>query len=597
MRCLTALLTGLVLSVAGCSGTPPTASRDDGLRVDVATSYAGMVSSNCDHASAIGVAVLARGGNAVDAAIAVQFALAVTWPEAGNIGGGGFMMIAEDGSEEVVCIDYRETAPGASTAEMYAFGENRHHHRHVGVPGSVAGMATAWERYGTLPWIDLVMPSVELAREGFEVNEHLAGSVNRVLQQDKTRTAANLAELRRVYSKADGTAWQAGDVMTLPDLANTLETIAHEGADGFYHGRVAEALAADMAANGGLITEADLNGYRSEVRPAIRVRYRGHDVYGAPPPSSGGVTIGLMLNMLESFDTSRSSRFGVQRTHLMAEVMKRAFSERAKHLGDPGFVDVPVAELTSKPYAHRLAASISMVRPTPSDELAAPIELAEESPSTTHFSVIDASGMGVSNTTTLEQAWGSRVIPAGLGFVLNNEMGDFNWKPGYTDRTGKIGTPANVIEPGKRMLSSMSPTIVKRDGSVVALIGSPGGRTIINTVLGILISTIDDGLPLAEAVEAPRMHHQWLPEKIVLEADYPDPTVRALRALGHEVELREGSQGAAHCIAVDSRSGLITGVADYRRGGSARSPESIEVETLAAEEPSPETAPVESDAP
>ncbi|MEQ9455055.1 MAG: gamma-glutamyltransferase [Phycisphaeraceae bacterium] len=573
MRSLITLLSTLVLlTLTACSSTPSAATLDPDLRVDVAASTSGMVVSNSEQASQIGADILARGGNAVDAAIAVQFALAVTWPEAGNIGGGGFMVVAPADTNSVTCIDYRETAPAASTANMYTFGENRHHHRHVGVPGTVGGMALAYENYGTLPWAELVAPAIDLARNGFTIDEHLAASVNRVLESEKTQTADNLAELRRVYSKPDGTPWEASDTMTLPDLAHTLEIIAAQGADGFYHGQVAKAFADDMANNAGIITADDLASYHAKSRPAISTNYNGHTVYGAPPPSSGGVTITLILNMLEAFDTEGTSRYGSSRTHLLAEAMKRAFSERAKHLGDPDFVEIPVAQLTSKPYAHQLAGSISMARVTPSEQLAPPIELADESPSTTHFSIVDASGMAVSNTTTLEQAWGSRIIPKGLGFVLNNEMGDFNWKPGYTDRTWKIGTPANVIEPGKRMLSSMSPTIVKREGEVVAVIGSPGGRTIINTVLGIIISTIDDQMPMPEAVEASRMHHQWFPDKIVVEDTYSDSTITALRTLGHTVEVRDGSQGAAHCIAVDPGTGVITGVGDYRRGGYAIAP-------------------------
>ncbi|WP_428390129.1 gamma-glutamyltransferase [Mucisphaera sp.] len=565
MRWMALCLVVCAVVVGGCSSTAELAGA--GARSHVDQSTGGMVVSNSSDASEIGAAILGRGGNAVDAAIAVQFAMAVTWPEAGNIGGGGFMLVAQPGMD-AVCIDYREVAPGAATVDMYAFGENRHHHRHVGVPGTVAGMAMAHGRYGRLPWRELVLPAMALARDGFEVDGHLAASLNRVLNDPKTKAADNLAELRRVYGKPGGGDWVDGDVMVLPDLAGTLEVIAEMGAMGFYRGEVAEQLAASMRRHGGLITEDDLALYQAKARLGVRTSYRGYDVYGAPPASSGGITIGLMLNVLETFEVGAMDRFGGELVHLMAETMKRGFRDRAAYLGDTDFVEVPMERLTSKLYAHELAAGIGPMA-TSSESLAPPIALADEGPSTTHFSVIDAEGMAVSNTTTLEQAWGSRVIPEGLGFVLNNEMGDFNWKPGYTDRRGRIGTEANVIAPGKRMLSSMSPTIVKKDGEAVLVIGSPGGRTIINTVLGIVVSTVDHGMPLWEAIDAPRMHHAWFPDRITLEEGYEAEVIEALEAKGHEVRVREGSQGAAHGIAIDPETGLRTGVADYRRGGLA----------------------------
>ncbi|QDU70335.1 gamma-glutamyltransferase [Mucisphaera calidilacus] len=573
------LLTLCLLALCACTATQPTEPQpaptktqpEAATKAQVTTSTTGMVASNSDVASRIGADVLRQGGNAVDAAIATQFALAVTWPEAGNIGGGGFMLVAPP-HKEVVCIDYRETAPLDATTDMYTFGENRHHHRHAGVPGTVAGMEQAHHKFGSLEWADLVTPAVELARNGFTVDEHLAGSLNSVLKKEKTQTADNLAELRRVYGKPDGTDWQAGDRLQLPDLANTLETIAHQGSKGFYQGKVAQAIADDMKAQGGIITTTDLAGYEARTRKAIHTTYLGHDVYGAPPPSSGGVTITLMLNMLERYDLVADERYSVRTLHLMTEAMKRAFSERAKHLGDTDFVEVPLAELTTKAYARSLAQSINPDKTTPSEELAPPIQLADESPSTTHFSVIDEQGMAVANTTTLEQAWGSRIITPGLGFVYNNEMGDFNWKPGHTDRKGRIGTPANIIEPGKRMLSSMSPTIVRQHGKAILVTGSPGGRTIINTVLGILVSTLDYNQPLAQTIDEPRIHHGWFPDELVVEPGIAESTLQDLRGLGHAVRVRTGPQGAAHSIRIDPKTGTRTGVADHRRGGTAAAP-------------------------
>ena len=543
--------------------------------VQVAESTSGMVVSDTPLASQIGAAVLADGGNAVDAAIATSFALAVTWPEAGNLGGGGFMLIASPDGSHPVCIDYRETAPAAATEGMYTPGENRHHARHVGVPGTVAGLFLAHEKYGRLPWSRLVQPSVELARDGFAVDVYLAGSINRVLGRLGGDDPAQVAELKRLYGKPDGTAWQAGDTLTLPDLADTLQAIAEGGAEALYFGELAERFEAGMKQYDGLITAADLGAYRAVERPATQARFRGHDVYGAPPPSSGGVTVGLILQMLEGFDLGEHERLGSRNLHLMAEAMRRAFHQRALHLGDADFVEVDIDGMLKPAYAEALASGIDPQRATPSEDLEPRIPLAGESPDTTHFSVIDAEGLAVSTTTTLEASWGARVVLPGLGFVLNNEMGDFNWVPGRTTRTGAIGTPANVIAPGKRMLSSMSPTIVMRDGKPVLITGSPGGRTIINTVAGIVLNVVEFEMSPADAVQSPRIHHQWFPDVLRIEthdAEFDAEAVAEdLGAQGHTVELRTTYQGSAHTIAVDPDGGFI-GVADFRRGGLAAAP-------------------------
>jgi len=566
-------LLGASLCTAACA-------NDDRLqlRVDVATSTQGMVVSETPQATRVGRDVLAGGGNAVDAAVAVAFALAVTWPEAGNIGGGGFMMVAPtDG--EVVCIDYRETAPAAATRDMFVDNPNRYHHRAVGTPGTVRGLFLAHATHGRLPWPRLVEPAAELARDGFEVDEHLAASLNRVLDKSDVREGDRYQELRRNYGHPQGRPWRTGDTLILPDLAATLAQIAEQGPDAFYRGRIADQIVAEMQSGEGLIAREDLAGYEAKIRPAISAEIKGFEVFGAPPPSSGGTTVLLILRMLErrGIVPDPESYWNAGQVHLMAEAMKRAFRERAAHLGDPDFVTVP-QKLYDDEFVGELSRSIDLDKATASSALAGDIRLSEgpyEGESTTHFSVLDADGMAVSNTYTIEQPYGARVVVQGAGFLLNNEMGDFNWYPGYTNQNGKIGTDANLLEPGKRMLSSTSPMIVKRDGKVVLLTGSPGGRTIINTVSSILVQTLFFGRPLEEAIQGPRIHHQWFPD--VIELEHLDglrweQLLTELRSKGHTVKespRRDGRQGSAHSISVNRESHIMTGVADWRRGGKA----------------------------
>ncbi len=537
-----------------------------------------MVVSETPEATRVGRDVLADGGNAVDAAVAVAFALAVTWPEAGNIGGGGFMMVAPNDGK-VVCVDYRETAPAAAAKDLFVDNPNRYHHRAVGTPGTVSGLFLAHATYGRLPWSRLVEPAAELARDGFEVDEHLAASLNGVLQRSEVRENDRYRELRRCYGHPQGRAWQPGDTLVLPDLAATLALIAKQGAEAFYRGRIGGQIVAEMEDGKGLITRADLAGYEAKIRPAVSAEINGFEVFGAPPPNSGGTTMLLILRMLELRGIAPDPEvyWNAEQVHLMAEAMKRAFRERAAHLGDPDFVRIP-EHLYDDEFIAESAQSIDLERATPSESLVGDIELSEgpyEGGSTTHFSVLDGDGMGVSNTYTIEQPYGARVVVRGAGFLLNNEMGDFNWYPGYTTREGTIGTEANLLAPGKRMISSTSPTIVKRDGSVVLLTGSPGGRTIINTVSCILVQTLFFGRPLDEAVQGPRIHHQWFPD--VIEIEHMDglrweQTLRELRSKGHEVKAsprRGGRQGSAHSISADPDTRVMTGVADWRRGGKA----------------------------
>ena len=531
---------------------------------------AGMVVSDSDIASRVGRDVLADGGNAVDAAVATAFALAVTWPEAGNIGGGGFMMIHPSDGKPPVCIDYRDVAPLAATENMYDTDNSRYAGKAVGVPGTVRGLALAHKSYGTLSWERVVTPAVHLAAEGFVVNEWLAYSTNGVLSRANVKEDERFAELRRVYGHPEGRDWEVGDKMVLPDLAKTLRTIAKDGADGFYQGKVAGQLVREMQRDNGIITKADLSGYRAKAREPIHGTYRGYDLYGPPPPASGGICVVAAMNILEPFALREHPRFGSRNMHLITEAMRRAFCDRAKHLADPDFVDIP-QHLTTKQYANELAHKIDVERATKSEALAPEIALAPESPNTTHFSVIDRTGMAVSNTYTLEASWGSRIVVTGAGFLLNNEMGDFNWQRGVTTRTGKIGTTPNLIEPRKRMLSSQSPFIVTRDGKVFLLTGSPGGRTIINTVIGNLLNVLEFEMTLTEAIDAPRMHHQWFPDELQFEgtksAGYSE-AVEQLRTLGHAVKHRD-RQGSAHSIQVDHQTREFIGVADWRRGGLA----------------------------
>jgi len=510
-------------------------------------------------AAEAGLRILKQGGTAVDAAVAVQFALAVTHPAAGNVGGGGFMVVHPPAGKPTV-FEYRETAPAAAHKTMYQPGESVHTHRAVGVPGSVRGMQRAHGRFGKLAWKDLVMPAALLAEDGFILDAHHAKSLNEYLEKAK-----DFAEFQRVFGKPGGEAWQPGDRLVQPDLAKTLRLIAEIGPDAFYTGPIADLLVAEMKSGGGLITKEDLASYRAHERQPNHGNYRGYDVYGPPPPSSGGICLVQMLNVLEPFDVKKHPRFSAETLHLMAETMRRAYCDRARHLGDPAFTKIPDF-LTTKSYARKLADSIDLAKATSSEELAPDIEVAAEGDSTTHFSIIDKQGLAVANTTTLENSYGSRIVVKGAGFLLNNEMGDFNWRPGVTTRKGAIGTAPNLIAPGKRMLSSMAPTIVAKDGKPVLITGSPGGRTIINTVLGIVVSIFDYEMPVGQAVAAPRLHHQWFPDELKFEGakDHPE-TVEGLKARGHRIGT--GRQGDAHSIWINPRTGGYVGAADKRLSG------------------------------
>jgi len=525
----------------------------------------GVVVSVESHASDVGVDILKHGGNAVDAAVATALALAVTHPAAGNIGGGGFMMVHVAKTGETNCIEYRETAPAAATREIVAkLHDTSRGHVSVGVPGTLRGLALAHEKYGSRPWKELVEPAVRLAEDGFAIDSHLAGSLNGWLKQ-----AADFSEAQRVFRKLDGSAWAAGDRLVQRDLAATLRIIADQGPDAFYRGTIADRIVAEIEAGGGLITKADLAAYRANIRTPIHGVYRGYDVFAPPPPSSGGVALVEMLNILEHFDLAGQGRTSAATTHQIIESMRRAYLDRAVHLGDPAFSDVPVERLTSKAYARQLAAAIAPDRATRSDELSKGLITLAEGESTTHFSIVDRDGNAVANTYTLQDSYGSFVVVRGAGFLLNNEMTDFNLQPGVTDRRGRIGTDANLVSPGKRMLSSQTPTLVLRDGKVRLATGSPGGRTIINTVLHVVTNVIDFEMDIRAAVDAPRMHHAWMPDVVRIERERIPPATReVLDRMGHRIETT-ARQGDAHSIWIDSSGGLRHGAADKRLSGKA----------------------------
>jgi gamma-glutamyltranspeptidase/glutathione hydrolase len=505
--------------------------------------------------------ILQKGGNAVDAAVATAFAMAVTHPAAGNIGGGGFMLIHPPrGKGDPVVIDYREKAPRAAHKTMFTKNDTWYSAKVVGVPGTVRGLALAHAKFGTLSWKELVLPAVKLAEEGFLVDVPLARSLNGVVE-----SSPEFPELRRFFGKENGSGWKAGERLVQKDLAKTLRLIAEQGADGFYKGTVAELFAAEMRRDGGIITTEDLAAYEAKARQPIHGTYRGYDVYGPPPPSSGGICLIEMLNILENFDLRSQGRFSPETLHLMIESMRRAYCDRARYVGDTDFVKIP-AFLTSKEHARKLAQSIDRNKATRSEDLAKDIPIKPEGDSTTHFSVLDGDGMAVSNTYTLERSYGSRIVVKGAGFLLNNEMMDFNWFPGETTRDGGIGTEANQIAPGKRMLSSQTPTIVAKDGKIVLITGSPGSRTIMNTVLCVVVNTIDFDMDIQAAVDAPRLHHAWFPDTVRFEGvgKYAE-AVQRLEAMGYTV--RGTKQGDAHSIALDRKTGKYIGAADHRING------------------------------
>ena len=532
-------------------------------------STTGMVVSVNGIASDAGAAILAKGGNAVDAAVATAFALAVVHPSAGNIGGGGFMIIRPP-SGRAVAIDYREKAPLGSTNTMYLDSAGNIVRARTstgylapGVPGTVRGLALAHKQYGRLPWKDVVAPATALAEKGFVLSDTLAKSINR----EVARGMQPYPQSVKAYGKAEG-IWKGGDTIVLADLGRTLRAIETRGPNAFYTGWIADSIVATMTAGGGLISKKDLAGYAAVQRTPIRGTYRGYEIISMPPPSSGGVAIVEMLNMLERYDLAKMGKLSAAAQHLIIEAQRRAYLDRARFLGDMDFTPVPIKRLTSKAHATELAATIDPARASSSADLGKDLVTVAESPEsheTTHFSVVDKTGMAVSNTFTLEGGYGSHIVVSGAGFILNNEMGDFNKKPGFTDTTGNIGTLPNQIAPGKRMLSSMSPAIVTRNGKLFLVTGSPGGRTIINTVLGVLLNTLDFEMDIRQAVDAPREDSEWLPDVASYERNaLPDSIVRVLEGMGHRIRIADGEQGDAHSIMYDPKTKTAYGANDLR---------------------------------
>lgn len=527
----------------------------------------GMVVSSHYLASQVGAEIMKKGGNAIDAAIATGFALAATHPSAGNIGGGGFMVVhLNDG--RVTAFDFREKAPAAAHERMYldANGNyirdlNHEGYLAVGVPGTVAGFSLAHEKLGSKPMAELIAPAIQLAEKGFPLSWDLSEDF-RDLAPEFKRYPASV----KVFLKRDTAFYEPGEIWRQPDLAKTLRRIQKNGRDGFYKGETARLLAADMRKNGGLMTEDDLANYQAKERQPIHGTYRGYEVYSMCPPSSGGTAVVEMLNILEGFNLREYGHSSAQHIHLLAESMRRAFADRARYLGDPDFnPDLPITKLTSKSYAEQLRRGISLNRVSPSDP--ATLSEAYESTETTHYSVVDPAGNAVVVTYTLENSYGSRIVAEGTGFLLNNEMGDFNPWPGHTDSTGMIGTPPNLVKPGKRMLSSMTPTIVAKNGKPYLLVGSPGGRTIINTVLQVVVNVIDFDMDIADAIAAPRIHHQWLPNVLRIEKyGTTKDTQRLLEMMGHRVQFGFSSrgQGSAMGIIINPKTGLRMGAADPR---------------------------------
>ncbi len=529
-----------------------------------------MVVSTEPRATQVGVEILQLGGNAVDAAVAVGFALAVTHPAAGNLGGGGFMMIRLEKTGESVAVDYRETAPGGASRTMYqgVSGDvikdaSTIGYRASGVPGTVAGLALALQKYGTLSLSQVMTPAITLARKGVLLSYYESESL-----RESQRLLERFPETRRIFLR-DGNLYSEGDLFLQPDLARSLELIARRGAKEFYEGEIAHLIAKDMAANGGLITLEDLKQYQAVVRRPLEGTYRGYRIVSMPSPSSGGTILIEMLNVLEGFPLPRYGAGSSRTLHLLAETMKRAFADRAEFLGDGDFARLPTSGLISKSYAEHIRATIDPYLATDADKIIHGNPGAFESAQTTHFSIVDKDGNAVANTYTLNGGYGSGVTIAGAGFLMNNEMDDFASKPGVPNAYGLIQGEANSIAPRKRPLSAMTPTFVLRDDKLFMVLGSPGGPTIINTVLQTIVNVIDFGMTIQEAVDAPRIYHQWMPDRLVMErTGFADDVVEALRARGHKVAVR-GTIGDCQAILIDPQTGVRLGAADPRLDGKA----------------------------
>lgn len=541
----------VVVMLAGCSANEQKKTKEG-----LVASKAIVVSAH-PLASNVGLAILKRGGNAVDAAIATQLALAVVHPAAGNIGGGGFMVTRlNDG--QVFSLDYREKAGAKASRDMY-LGEagevnseqSKSGHLASGVPGTVAGLAASHEKLGSLPWKELVQPAIELARNGFILTEKEAGGLNEIQEDLRTlNTVSPDAWLR--------STWNPGDTIRNEDLAVTLELIRDLGAAGFYSGKTADNLVAEMNRGKGILTHQDLLDYKAVWRTPLVGTYKGLKVITMPPPSSGGVALLQLLRSVEPYPIAEWGHQTTKTVHLMVEAERRVYADRATHLGDPDFFNVPVARLTSQLYVDERMKSFNPLKATPSDSVLAG-DISYETEQTTHLSVVDEKGNAVAVTTTLNGGYGSRVVVGGSGFLLNNEMDDFSVKPGVPNMFGAIGGEANKIEPGKRMLSSMTPTILEKDGNLLMVVGTPGGTTIITSVFQTILNVVEHGMTMQEAVEAKRFHHQWRPEEIFPEENaFDEETLTELKSMGHTIKPRRGI-GRVDAILVRKEGGLEGG--------------------------------------
>ena len=561
----------VLLATATCQPLPDGAGYPAGWpfspRTPAVHADSAMVATVDAHATRVGVEVLRRGGNAVDAAVATAFALAVVNPEAGNLGGGGFMVIRlADGSSHA--LDFRERAPLAATREMYLDerGEltnaSRRGHLAAGVPGTVMGLWEAHWRFGTVGWAELLAPAIGLAG-GFTVESGLARSLGRAAESLSRYPASREAFL------PGGEPPTGGEVFRQPDLMRALARIRSRGPDGFYRGETARLIVREMRRGGGIITAEDLASYTARWREPVRVNYRGHTLHSMPPPSSGGATLALISNILEDHELSRLGFHSAAGVHVLAEALRRAYADRNEYLADPDYVELPLERFISEAYASERGADISPFAATPSSRVG-PGALLSEGTETTHLSVVDPEGNAVALTTTINSLYGSRVTVEGAGFLLNNEMDDFTARPGSPNLYGLVQGERNAIEPGKRMLSAMTPTVVEDpEGNLLMVVGSPGGSTIITTVFQIISNVLDFGMSLPQAVNAPRVHHQHLPDRIQYErGGLPPAVVDSLRAMGHEVDERGGTSGDVKAILV-LPEGSLAGYADPRRGGLA----------------------------
>lgn len=572
MRRLFVLITVVVFALqVSLFGTPANAQASAAYRSvhHPVYSQTGMVAAQNRIPAEIGAQVLADGGNAVDAAIAVGFSLAVTLPSAGNIGGGGFMLVYDAESDTTIAIDYREMAPLGATRDMFLDADgnadpdvSRSSHKASAVPGTVAGLHLAHEKFGRLPWKRLVQPAVDLARDGIVVNQDMSSQ----LKNRQLRLCADDTSCGYFY-KPGKVPYEMGERLIQTDLADTLQLIADKGPDAFYRGAIAKKIAAEMKVGGGLIDMASLAAYKPVIREPLRGDYRGYEIVAMPPTSSGGVHVLQMLNILEHFPIAEFGAGSADEIHVLAEVMRLAYADRSEHLGDPDFHAVPVEWLTSKDYATELAATIDLNKARPSSNVKPGVPVPPESEDTTHYSVIDVHGNVVSNTYTLNTSYGSGISVAGAGFLLNNEMDDFVSKPGVPNAYGLLGGAANAVEALKRPLSSMTPVIVFKDGEPILATGSPGGARIITAVLQMIVNVIDHGRGIADAANMARIHHQWFPDQLLVESGHSPDTIKILQGRGHAVVNAQSTFTSLQ--SVGKKDGLFQGAADPRRPDAA----------------------------